>query len=82
MDSLLGYDLFAIMDHFGTGGRWFNHRAPFRGLMIGHYDIFHSSVTAVRMWESSQWLGNNIVQSTGEKRTPRKAWIGALAVLI
>ena len=35
-------------------------------------------VSMMVMWESSQWLGKNIVQSAG-KRNSREAWIGALA---
>ena len=40
-----------------------------------------SVVSTMVMWESSQWLGKNIVQSTGHKNS-RKAWIGALAAVI
>ena len=37
-----------------------------------YFDRIHSSLTAVHcspmvMWENSQWLGNNIVQSSGFK---------------
>ena len=37
-----------------------------------------SVASAMAMLESNQWLGKNIVCSTG-KKNPRKAWIGALA---
>ena len=33
------------------------------------------------IWESSQWLGKNIVQSNGNKKS-RKAQVGALATAI
>ena len=32
------------------------------------------------MWESSHWLGKNVVRSSGQKNC-RKAWIGALAAV-
>ena len=44
----------------------------------------HSSLTAVStmvLWESSQWLGLNILRSTRLKNS-RKVWIGALSVAI
>ena len=34
-----------------------------------------SIVSVMVMWESSQWLGKNIVQSTC-KNNSRKAWVG------
>ena len=40
-----------------------------------------SVVSTMGVWESSQWLGKNIVRSTGYKNS-RKAWIGALAAAI
>ena len=40
-----------------------------------------SIVSAMVMWESSRWLGKNVVQSTGKKNS-RKAWVGALAAAI
>ena len=40
-----------------------------------------SIASTMVMWESSQWLGRNIVQSTGKKNS-KKAWIGALAAVI
>ena len=56
-----------------TGGRWFDPRLgqySFRGLMIviatGFIPLSPLSVVSTMVvWESSQWLGNNIVQSTG-----------------
>ena len=56
-----------------TGGRWFDPRLgqySFRGLIIviatGFIPLSLLSVvqTMVR-WENSQWLGKNIVRSTG-----------------
>ena len=38
-------------------------------------------VLALVIWESSQWLWKNTVQSTGQKNS-RKAWIGVLAATI
>ena len=51
--------------------------------MISHCNRIYSSLTlsvvsTMVMWESSQWLGGNIVQSTGKKNS-RKALIHALA---
>ena len=40
-----------------------------------------SIVSTMVMWESSQWLGKNIVWSTGKKNS-RKARIGALVATI
>ena len=37
-----------------------------------------SIISTMVMWESSQWLGKNIVPSTGKKNC-RKAWVGTLA---
>ena len=56
-----------------TGGRWFDPRLgqySFRGLMTviatGFFPLSPLSVVSTMvMWESSQWLGNNIVWSTG-----------------
>ena len=56
-----------------TGGCWFDPRLgqySFRGLMIviatGFIPLSPLSVVLTMvMWESSQWLGKNIVQSTG-----------------
>ena len=56
-----------------TGGRWFDHRLgqySFSGLMIliatGVILLsLLSVVSTMIMWESSQWLGKNIVRSTG-----------------
>ena len=70
-------------------GRWFDPRLgqySFRGLMIIIATRFIplsplSVVSTMVMWESSQWLGKNIVRSTG-KESSRKAWIGALAAAI
>ena len=58
-----------------TGGRWFNPRLDqysFRGLMIviatGFIPLSPLSVVSTMvMWESNQWLGKNIVRSTGLK---------------
>ena len=72
-----------------TGGRWFDLRlgqySPL-GLVIvtatGFIPLLRLSIILTMvMWESSQWLGKNIVQSTGLKNS-RKAWIGALAAAI
>ena len=43
--------------------------------------VFCSLVPTMVMWESSQWLGKNIVRSTGLTYS-RKAWICALATAI
>ena len=67
-----------------TGGRWFDPRLgqySFRRLMIviatGFIPLsLLSVVSTMIMWESSQWLGKNIVGST-DKKTP-----GALAPAI
>ena len=56
-----------------TGGRWFYPRLrqySFRGRMIviatGFIPLsLLSALSTMVMWESSQWLGKNIVQSTG-----------------
>ena len=56
-----------------TGGRWFDpwlSQYSFRGLMIviatGFIPLsLLSFVSTIVMWESSQWLGKNIVCSTG-----------------
>ena len=56
-----------------TGGRWFDARLSqysFRGLMIviatGCTPLSPLSfVSPMVMWESSQWLGKNIVRNTG-----------------
>ena len=57
-----------------TGGRWFNPRLgqnSFQGPMIiiatGYIPLSRPSIVSTMvMWEeTSQWLGKNIVQSTG-----------------
>ena len=56
-----------------TGGRWFDPRLgqySFRGLMIAIATEFIpptplSVVSTMALLESSQWLGKNIVRSTG-----------------
>ena len=56
-----------------TGRRWFDPRLSqysFRGLMIaiatGFIPLSPLSVASMMVtWESSQWLGKNIVRSTG-----------------
>ena len=56
-----------------TGGRWFDpwlSQYSVRGLMIvistGFIPLSPLSIaSAMGMWGSSQWIGNNIVQSTG-----------------
>ena len=56
-----------------TAGRWFDPRLGqyfFRGLMIvvatGFIPLSPLSVVSTMvMWESSQWLGRNIMRSTG-----------------
>ena len=48
-----------------TGGRWFIPRLgqnSFRGFIP--FSLL-SVVSTMVMWESSQWLGKNIVRSTG-----------------
>ena len=63
-----------------AGGRCFGSRLgqyPFRGLMIVTATGFitlspRSIVSTMVVWESSQWLGKNIVRSTGKKNS-RKA---------
>ena len=57
-----------------------------RGLMIvvatGFIPLsLLSIVSTLVMWESSQWLGKNIVQSTDQKNS-WKAWLGALAATV
>ena len=60
---------------FRTGGGWFDpqlEQYSFPGLMIAIATRFIplsylSIVSTMTMWESSQWLGKNIVQSTGQK---------------
>ena len=72
-----------------TSGRWFDPRLgqySYLGLMIviatGFVPLSPLSViSAMVMWESRQWLGKNIMRSTGEKNS-RKAWIGALVAAI
>ena len=46
--------------------------------LLGHLCFTNTSCSILVMWESSQWLGKNIVWSTGKKNF-RKAMIGALA---
>ena len=61
----------SVMD-LRTGGRWFDPRLgryPFRGLMMviatGFTPLSPLSVVSLMvMWESSEWLGKNIVRST------------------
>ena len=56
-----------------TGGGWFDHQfgqKDFRGFMIVIATGFIpplclSVVSTMDMWESSQWLGKNIVRNTG-----------------
>ena len=63
-----------------TGGRWFDPRLgqySFQGLMIviatGFIPLsLLSVVSTMVIWESSQWLGVNIVRRTGLKKS-RKA---------
>ena len=72
-----------------TWGRWFDPRLgqySFQELMIvivtGFIPLSQLSVVStMAMWESSQWLGKNIVRSTGQKNS-RKARMGALAAAI
>ena len=40
-----------------------------------------SNVLAMVIWENKQWLGKNVVWSTGKKNS-RKAWVGTLAAMI
>ena len=69
-----------------TGGRWFDLRLgqySFRGLVIsiaiGFIPLSPLSVVSTMVtWESSHWLGKNIVRSAGLQNS-RKAWIGVLA---
>ena len=71
-----------------TGGHWFDLRldqyfSP--GLMIiiavGFIPLSLLAIVSTMVtWENSQWLGNNIVQSTGYKNF-RKEWIGVLAAV-
>ena len=75
-----------IIEDLGSGGRWFVPRLDqysFQELMIFIAPRFiHPStlsiISTTVMWESIQWLGQNIVRSTGYKNS-RKAWIGVLA---
>ena len=58
------------------GGRWFGPRHgqySFQGLMIVRATGFSplsplSIVSTMVMWESSQWLGKNIMQNTGTRK--------------
>ena len=71
------------------GGRWFDPwlgQYSIRGLMIviatGFIPLSPLSVVSTMgMWESSKWLGNNIVRNISKKNS-RKAWIVALAAAI
>ena len=58
----------------------------FRGLVIAIATEFIplpplTIVSTMVTWESSQWLGRNIVRSTGKENT-RNAWIVVLTVVI
>ena len=72
-----------------TGSRWFHPwlgQYPFRGSMIVIATRFIplsplSVFSTMVMRESSHRLGNNILRSTGLKKS-MKAWIGALAAAI
>ena len=63
-----------------TGGRWFDPwfgHYSFRGLMTviatGFIPLSPLSVVSTMvMWESRQWLGKNIVHSTGLKKKKKK----------
>ena len=64
-----------------TGSRWFDPplgQYSFPGLIIVIATGFIPLSPPLVLWESSQWLGKNIVQSTGWKNS-RKAYICALA---
>ena len=71
-----------------TGG-WFDpwhSQNSFHGSMIiiatGYNPLSYLSIVSVMvMWLSSQWLGNNIMWYTSKKNR-RKAWKGALVVVI
>ena len=71
MPSPYGSD--GIVKDLRTGGRWFDPRLgrySFRGLITviatGFISLSPMSVVSTMvMWESSQWLGKNIVRSTG-----------------
>ena len=77
------------MQDLKTGGRWFDSQLgqySFQGLMIAIATGFISLsllfvVSTMVVWKSSQWLGNNIVRSTGQKNF-RKTLRGALAPVI
>ena len=61
------------VQHLRTGSRWFDPRLcqySFRGLtivtatgFIPHFSL--SIVSTFVLWESSHWLGKNIVMNTG-----------------
>ena len=88
LNSFRHYSVCSVAD-LRTGGHWFDPRLgqySFRGFMIviatGFIPLSTLSVVSTMfMWESSQWLGKNIMQSTGQKNS-RKARIGALASTI
>ena len=71
------------------GGRWFNSwgdQYSFSELLMVIATRFIplsplSIVSKIVKWESSQWLGKNIVWIT-YKKDPQKAWTGALITLI
>ena len=71
-----------------TGGRRFDPRLgqySFLGFMIfiatGFIPNRCPFYRQMVMRESSEWLGKDIVRSTGKKNS-RKAWIGALAAVM
>ena len=69
-----------------TGGRWFGPQTIFFPRIDDSATGFIplsplSIVSTMVMWESSQWLGKNILRSTGQKNS-RKTWIGTLAAAI
>ena len=80
MFSAEPHSSFGSVVNLRTGGRWFDPRLgqfSFQGSMTVIATGFiplspRSVVTTMVMWESSQWFGKNIVQSTSLKRNPRK----------
>ena len=79
------HSLVGCIQNLRTGSRRFDPRLDklsFQGLIIDIATGFISLsplsiISTVVIWESSQWLGKNIVRSNSKKNS-KKAWIGAL----
>ena len=83
------YGSLGSIEDLRTGGRWFEPLAwPIFFLNVGdsHCNRIHPALgfsifLTIFLWESRQWLGKNIVQSTGLKNSS-KVWISTLAAAI